>query len=125
MSQGVNCLVSRFLIMLKALGRYVNSGDTNVTNEGYYKQKTTWRVIIAHQRLDGSLNIVYIVSNAKGRGTFYCCLEKQLYPGRFSVVLGDIANITFIYNSVNVCGLYGDRCQCRSLYYPTKHSDCP
>ena len=30
----------------------------------------------------------------------------------------------FIYNSVNVEEVYGDRCQCRSLYYPTKHSDC-
>ena len=33
MSHGVNGLVSRFLIMLEALGRYVNSGDTNITNE--------------------------------------------------------------------------------------------
>ena len=27
---------------------------------------------------------------------FYCCLEQQFYPGRFSIGLGDIANITIL-----------------------------
>ena len=37
---------------------------------------------------------------------------------------GHINHYNHIYNSVDVGGLFGDRCQCRSLHYPPEHSDC-